>query len=464
MKAFQKALMVGGSVLTLSVAFLGDLQAESLNEALAKAYENNPTLLAARASLRGVDEGVPQALANWRPTVTLSGDAGVSVQQSSVSGNQHRDPINMGLTVNQSLFRGGRTLAETSKAENDVKAARASLLGTEQSILLEGVRVYMNAFRDESVLKLNINNEQVLQRQLEAAQDRFRVGEITRTDVHQAEARLAGARADRIGAEAALEVSRAAYRNVIGDAPLGLGVPTIPDMLPDDLDEAVRLAATTNPAVQQALYQVDASKDDVDSVWGELLPELTLQGTADRDFDSAGPNTIINSMTAQVTLSVPLYQGGDVYSRLREAKQTVSELRFDVDQARRNALEDLTSAWENLTAARAQVASFRTQIEASEIALEGVQRESAVGSRTVLDVLDAEQELLNSRVSLVRAERDEVVAIYEVLEAVGRLTAKELELPVTLYNADDHYQEVRGRWFGGRSTGDMHDTPASEKR
>jgi len=459
MKSFRKLLCIGVVLGAPSVIGVRSAGAETLTDALAKAYERNPTILSARANLRGVDESVSQALANWRPTVVLSGDAGVSsIQADLPSGNQHRDPVNFGVDIDQPLFRGGRTLAETSEAENNIRAARAGLLDTEHSILMEAATAYVDVFREESILKLNINNEQVLRRQFEAAQDRLKVGEITRTDVFQAEARLAGAKADRIGAEGNLESSRATYRNVVGSAPIDLTAPAAPAaLLPDNKENAVRLAVTQNPSVLAALYDVDAGKDGVDRVWGELLPEVSLNASADRDFDGSGPDTTRNTVAAKIVVRMPLYQAGDVYSRVREAKQTVSERRFDVDQVRRDALEDATSAWESLISARARVRSFKSQINASRIALEGVERENAVGSRTVLDVLDAEQELLDSRVNLVRAQRDEIVAVFKVLEAAGKLTAKNLDLPVTLYDEKAHYNEVRGLWFGGRSSGDTHD-------
>ena len=446
-------------ITVLGLAFTSTTsRAQSLSDALAAAYLNNPTLLAARAALRSTDEGVPQALANWRPDVSITGDIGFSqIENTRNTGNdvdQTRQPKSFGVEVTQPLFRGGRTLAATSEAENAIRSERASLMATEQGILEEAVTAYMNVFRDQAVLELNTNNEQVLKRQLEATRDRFEVGEITRTDVHQAEARLARAVADRIQSEGDLEASRANYQNVIGEpARSGLKMPTIPINLPETKADALKHAATKNPDVIGAEFDRRAALDNADEVLGELLPEVDATASWTRDYQSAGENGQSTTTAVSVNVTIPLYQQGAVYSRLREARQDAAEQALLIDQKRRDAVEAATQAWESLLTAQARVKAFTTQIEASTIALEGVQREAAVGSRTVLDVLDAEQELLDSRVAHVRAQRDEAVTTYQLLSAVGQLTARDLELPVTRYDPREHYKEVRGKWFGGKSQG-----------
>ncbi len=432
--------------------------AESLEQALVSTYMTNPTLAAERASLRSADEGVAQAVANWRPTVEFTAEAGAEQNESSLrtgsERTQQRQPHSYTLDLTQPLFRGGRTLAETSEAENTVLAERARLIATEQTVLVSGATAYLDVYRDEAVLDLNKNNEAVLKRQLEATQDRFQVGEITRTDVHQAEARLARSTSDRIQSEATLEASRAAYQNTVGVAPAGnLVFPPIPPGLPQSKEESIKEAAINNPTVIASQYDERAAIDSIDGVWGELLPTIDFTASAGRNYDSAGESTRIDTAEALVTMTVPLYQSGSVYSRLRESKQQASEFRLVVDRERRNATEQATRTWENLQAAQARVSSFRTQIQASKIAFEGVEREAAVGSRTVLDVLDAEQELLDARVSFIRAQRDEAVAMFELLAAIGRLTAHNLQLPVDLYDPEVHYQEVRDMWVGGSSAG-----------
>ena len=433
-------------------------EAQNLSNAMAAAYVNNPSLLAARAGVRATDEGVPQAFANWRPDVSVSADLGISqIENTKNTGSnidQTRHPKGFGIKVTQSLFRGGRTLAATRKAENNIRADRARLISKEQTVLSDAVTAFMNVFRDQAVLKLNVNNEQVLKRQLEATRDRFEVGEITRTDVYLAEARLARAVADRIQSEGDLEASRATYENVIGEAAPGeLKLPPLPVHLPKEKAEALKVAATKNPDVIGAEFSRRAALDNADGVRGELLPELELVGNWTRDYQSAAECCQSTTQSLTLNLTIPIYQQGAVYSRLRAARQDAAESTLLIDQQRRDAVEGAAAAWESLITARARVKAFDAQIDANVVALEGVEREAAVGSRTILDVLDAEQELLDSRVSHVRAQREEVVATYHLLSSVGRMTARDLKLPVTLYDPREHYKEVRGKWLGGMSQG-----------
>ena len=442
-------LIVGGIV--LAGGLVRQAMAESLEEALADAYAANPTLLAGRAYLRSVDEGVPQAISGWRPSLSASAQTGESEIESSTASDRHqsRRPHLGSLTVSQSLYAGGQTMAAIRSAENTVVAQRASLLAAEQKVLLNAVSAYTSVYQAEAIVSLNIHNEQVLTRQLEATRDRFNVGEITRTDVHQAEARLARATADRIQAEGDLVSARAGYRNVIGKFPEKLTEPTALATLPGDVDEAIRVAVDKNPDVVSAEYSERAAQDDVVGVRGQLLPSVDLTGSASKSLNASGESTRVDTYSAKVTLSVPLYQSGSVYSKLRQARHTASRQRRLVEQARRDAVETATQAWEGLQTSRARIESLKAQIRAAEVALEGVQREAAVGSRTVLDVLNAEQELLDAKVNFVSAARNEVVARYTLKSAVGELTAKNLGLPVKIYDSENNLQKVRSKWFGG---------------
>lgn len=460
------ALRVAVSALALTSSLGSHAVAETLDEAMAAAYMTSPKLEAQRAKLRGTDEGVAQALSNYRPTVSMSGAYGAGAYESNQATGtnrfQHRNPRSYSVDVSQPVFRGFRTLAQTSGAENKVMADRARLVAAEQGVLLDAVKAYMDVVRDQAVVDLNINNEQVLKRQLEATTDRFEVGEITRTDVHQAEARLAKATADRIKAAGDLEASRARYENVMGGKPAKLDPPPLPEGLPAGKDEAMDLASAQHPEVVAALYDERTSRDTVDQVRGELLPTVSVSGSAGRSFDSGGEDSRTTDYSGKVTLSVPLYQSGSVYSRLRQAKQTVSQGRRTMDQARRDSIESASRAWETLETAKARILSYETQIRAAEVALDGVEREAAVGSRTVLDVLDAEQELLDGKVAWVRAERDAVVAAYELIAAVGGLTTEAIALPVERYDPNRHYDEVRGKWFGGTASGEVEDENSPE--
>jgi outer membrane protein len=443
----------------LAVSISARADAETLHDALAAAYLNNPTLQAERAGLRASDEDVSQALSNWRPAIEINTSAGVEAFQTNSSTgtgrNQHRDPRSLSFSITQPLFRGGRTVAATREAESNVKAERARLASIEQVILLDAVVAYVNVLRNQAVFELNINNEQVLSRQAEATRNKFQVGEFTRTEVFQAESRLAVATADGIQAEGNLASSRATYLNVIGLAPLNLEQVVPPADLPLTEQDAVRVAITSSPDVIAAELDTVASSYNVDEVRGELLPTLGLEGTATTALDSSGEQTRTESYRAKLSLSVPLYQSGAVYARLRKAKQRASRFRLLVDVERRNATEAATSAWQALQSARAQIVAFQKGIEASSIALEGVQSEAEVGFRTVLDVFDAEQELLHARVELLRAQRDEVVVAYQLKMAMGELTAENLGLGVENYDPKVHYEEVRDKWFGGSSRGEF---------
>ena len=427
--------------------------ATTLRDALSLAYDNNPTILAERARLRATDEGVPQALSNWRPTVTITADAAKERQDSTVGTSEstvNRNPRGYAFTVTQNLYRGGRTTAATKRANDEVRANRARLAGTEQSVMLSAATAYVNVVRGQEVLKLNIHNEKVLQRQLEATQDRFRVGEVTRTDVAQAESRVTGTKAARISSEGDLVAARAVYKNVIGETPKELEAVEPLGDLPASEGEAVALARKGNYAVIEADYDERAARRQVREIVGELLPLVTLTGNVQERYGTSGSDSDIQTSTITARVSIPIYQSGSVASRVREARQTAARLRNERNQAVRDAVEGATTAWEALATARAQIDSFESQINANTIALEGVQQEAMVGSRTVLDVLNAEQELLDARVDLVSAERDRFVATFELREAIGRLSAKSLGLPMTYYDPERHYRSVRGRWFGTR--------------
>ena len=448
-------IAITGLAIALSA---GSAHAKTLEDALVKAYQSNPTLKSERARLRATDEGVPQALAGWRPTVQVNGSYGLARSYGSATGRNKvtsiRDPLTGALTITQNLYLGGRTLAATEQAESNVKADRARLADAEQTVLLSVVTAYADVVRDQAEVKLNISNERVLQRQLEATGDRFRVGEITRTDVSQAEARLARARADRIVSEGSLRNARAAYENVVGDVPPLLKPSKPLDNLPGSLSDALEIAKQNNFAVSRARFIELSAKEGVRSIVGELLPNLTLNGELESSRETANNRNESEEASLIARVTMPLYASGSVTSRVRAAKQIVSQRREEYNQALRTAIEATTNAWQTLQTGRAQIQAFSSAVKAAEIALEGVREEANVGSRTVLDVLDAEQELLDARVGLVRAMRDELVATYQLREAIGEATAEKLGLPVTLYNVENHYREVRGKWWGlGASDG-----------
>ncbi len=437
--------------LAVAVSVTPPAVAQTLEEALATAYSSNPDLLAARAQLRSVNEGVPQALSNWRPQVTVSGSAGLErreFQGDSGSDTETTEPWEVGVGVTQSLYRGGRTTAETARAEAEVEAQRARLTATEQEVLLDAVVAHMDVWRDQSVLQLNRKNEQVLGRQLEAARDRFTVGEITRTDVAQSEARLARATAERIDAEGNLASSRAIYQKVIGIYPGILVQPPALEGLPSEQKTVVDIALARNPNLASAQFSASAARHRIREDLGRFLPEVSLTG----DISHSEENVVENGETDQyrvlAQVTIPLYQQGLVSSQVREDKQIANQRRLEIDAARRTVEQNAIRAWEAYQTARAQIVSITAEVAANRIALEGVRQEQAVGARTVLDLLDAEQELLDSEVNLVRAQRDDLVAAYAELATMGRLTATDLKLPVDVYDPVSDYEAVRNKWFG----------------
>ena len=438
---------------------MAQTQPHTLQEALAAAYSNNPTLLAARAALRAVDEGVPQALAGWRPTVTFQGQfgGGVGAYASGLTSGtktfleDNKPQYAATATITQPIYRGGRTEATTHAAENRVLSQRGRLIATEQLVFTNVITDFTNVIQTEQLLQLDINQEQVLTRQLQATNDRFRVGEITRTDVAQAEAALAGARSTRQTAEGNVQTARAAFQRDVGFLPDRLVAPQ-PLALPlKSAAEASRIAAANNPTLIYTMFDAAASKDAVDQAFSTILPQVSATGTVLQSNNTGLTDSTTKSAVAVVTVTVPIYQGGAEYSAVRQARQTEQQSRKTVDDTRRQVIQAALSSWETLVAARAAIDSTRAAIRANEIALEGTQREAIVGSRTTLDVLNAEQTLLQSRSQLIQNLAQLITSSYGVAAAIGRLTAKDLNLNVPLYDDTAYYVAVHDRLFG---TGD----------
>ena len=454
------------ALVALSVNF--SARAQSIGEALSAAYQNNPQLLGEQAQLRATDENVPQALSGWRPSVSISTNAGIqhttaksglssgviatdangNPVQSGGNSSSRDNTSSYGLTVTQNLFTGGQTTAQTAQALNLVRAERANLIVVEQTVLVAAATDYVTVLEDQAALDLNINNEQVFRRELEYTRDRFEVGEVTRTDVAQAESSLAQAIAARQQAEASLQIARTTYQQDIGTLPGRLRPPNLTMSLPVSRDEAVNMAVSADPTVIAGQFTKAAAEDNIHVIRSQLLPHITLNATAQRSNDSTNNGRQTDSQSVVAQMNVPLYEGGSVYAQSRQAQQTVTVDQEKVDQARLAAMQSAASAWEQMRSAEANITSFRTQIEANAIALQGVQQEAAVGERTVLDILNAEQTLFQSRVSLIQSQHDELVAKFTLAEALGRFTAKNLALPVALYEPDKNFEHVRNKWIG----------------
>jgi outer membrane protein len=436
-------------------AFPSSLAAETLPSALTQAYQNNPQLNAERARLRATDEGVPQALSGYRPQVTATANLGAQYldqQQTTGSITGTTVPRGAGITATQTVFNGLRTANRTRAAEGQVFAGREALRVLEQQVLLDAATAYMNVLRDAAILDLQRRNVEVLEEQLRQTRDRFNVGEVTRTDVAQAEARLAAARSAALAAESTLTTSRATYRRIVGveAGKLSPGMP-VDRLSPRTLPVATARGIAENPLVTSAMYGVDVALLQVKINEGALYPTLTVQGSVQQQYDSSPAVQRTFTASAVAQLSIPIYQGGAEYSLIRQSKETLGQQRLNLELQRDQVRATVVQAWGLLEAAKAQIQAAQVQVNAAEIALNGVREEARVGQRTTLDVLNAQQELVNARVALVTAQRDRVVNSYNLLAATGYLSPQVLGLATPLYDSRIHYHQIRDAWAGVRT-------------
>lgn len=428
--------------------------AQTLNNALSAAYSNNPTLNAARAQLRGVDESVAQALSGWRPQVFGSASIGHTSTYSKPAFSTSNNTGTVGIQVEQPLFRGFRTVNGTRQAEAAVNAQRENLRSTEQTVMFDAAQSYMDVIRDTAIVSLRRSDIKFLREQVRAARDRFTVGEGTRTDVSQAEARLSAAQSQLNLALANLNANRAVFRQVIGVEAASLVPNTgIRRQVPKSMQNAIATGGDLHPAIRAALYNVDAATFNVKAIEGELLPSVTLEGNVQRQWDPSATSSIDRTDSASVfgRVSVPIYQGGVVSSRVRQAKQQLGNAQILVDVARDQVRAAVVATWGQYQAAEASILAAKAQVEASQLALNGVVEEQRVGQRTTLDVLDSQRELIDAQVTLVTAQRDSVVAAFALVSAVGKLTAEDMQLGVVSYNPTEHSEKVRDKWFGMRT-------------
>jgi len=422
----------------------------TLDQALASAYEYSPRIDAERARLRATDEEVPIAKSGYRPDIGASADIGYRATDVSPGPTTERKPRGYGVSITQPIFRGFQVTNAVSQAESLVRAGRETLRVVEQEILLEAVTAFMDVVRDQAIIRLNENNLKVLSEELKATQDRFAVGEVTRTDVAQSEARRADAVAQLDQARANLQTSRAAFERTVGLPATGLVEPSLKmSMLPASQNEAVSIGTQENPNIVGALYNEQAARFNVDRIRGALLPQIQVEGDyTDRFGESQG---IRETETAQVVgrVTVPIYQqGGIVHAQVRQAKHEHLARLQDIEQARVVVKANVIAAWSQLLGARAQLESAKAAVEANQTALTGVREEERVGQRTLIEVLNAQQELLNSQVNLVTTRRNVIVAAYGLQAALGRLDALSLGVTGTVYDPAAHYEDVDRKWFG----------------
>ena len=437
--------------------------AETIEAALVRAYQDNPQLNAQRASVRSTDENVPQALSGYRPQISVTASGGsqysdVVAKQSTLTGVARTElhgvngPWSAGANISQTLYNGGRTANRTRAAESQVSAAREGLRVLEQSVLLAASTIYMDYLRDSAIVEVQRSNVNVLEQTLMQTQDRFNVGEVTRTDVAQSQAQLAAGRTQLLSAESTLTTTRANYRRIIGSDPQNPqpGSP-VDRYLPKTLAQAVDQGLVENPNVTAAMYGIDVSFLQVKVNEGALFPTVTLQGNVQQANEQTLTTYKSFNASATANISIPIYQGGAEYALIRQSKETLAQQRLNLDQVRDQTRATVAQSWGQLVATKSQVASAQAQVTASEIALNGVREEARVGQRTTLDVLNAQQALVNARIALVTAQHDRVVASYTVLNAVGRLSPVTLKLRTSVYDPSVHYHQVRDSWFGVRT-------------
>ncbi len=443
----------------VSIDSTAHAETEKLEDVLARAYAVNPQLLAERAKLRSVDEQVPEAEAGYRPSIDLTADAGRSRTylegNGPFTGTSNLNPHDVGITVTQPVFRGFRTVAGIDAAEATVGAQRAALQDAEQHVLLDAAKAYADVYQAEQTVLIDRDNEDVLNKELIATRDRLRVGERTKTDVAQAESRYQGAKVSRREAEADLANQRATFARVVGAMPETLEMPITPADLPGTLNESLTASVEQNPNVIAAKFDIDAAEADIRSARGSLLPEVSLVGNVVRAWEQnvTLPNRE-DTATIMARVTVPLYHAGTDYAKTRAAGQVATQRRLEFENAKNVARENAITAWESLTAARETVAGRKAVVASTTDALAGVKEEAKFGARTTLDILNAEQELLDARLNLVKANHDEFVAALQLKAAVGRLTAGTMHLPTEVYDPERHYDSVRGKWIGFGSTDD----------
>jgi outer membrane protein len=447
------------AVMLLACAGMTPVLADTIEAALVRAYQDNPQLNAQRAQVRVTDENVPQALSGYRPKAAITASGGYQYTDevtSSVLGTSKltgaQIPRAVGVTVTQTLYNGQQTANKTREAESQVSGAREALRVLEETVLLNAATIYMDFLRDAAIVEVQKSNTRVLEQTLKQTRDRFNVGEVTRTDVAQSEAQLAAGKTQQLTAESNLVTTRSNFRRIIGNEPQNLAPGSPVDrFLPKTLPSAVDLSLMENPNVTAAMFGIDVGFLQIKVNEGALLPTVSLQVAAQQSYDQQlqAPRSFNTSAVAQV--SVPLYQGGAEYSLIRQSKENLAQQRLALEQVRDQTRANVVTAWGQLQAGIAQVLSAQSQVTASEIALNGVREEAKAGQRTTLDVLNAQQALVNARVALVTAQHDRVVASYSVLSAVGRLSPQVLNLATSVYDPSVHYHQVRDSWFGVRT-------------
>lgn len=432
--------------------------AETLQEALVKAYQTNPQLNAERARQRGTDENVPQALAGYRPQIVASLSAGLQAVRNLLPDNTIQSatlrPWTIGVTVNQILYNGNKTANSVRVAEFQVKSGREALRNVGQGVLLDAVTAYMNVLANQALVEAQRSNVAVLREIQATTKRRLDAGDVTPTDTAQAESRLSRGLADLNAAEVALAISKATYAEVIGQPPSQLvAASTVDGFSPNALAAAKEASSHEHPAVLGAAYDVDVAQTTIKVAESSLLPTVSVQASASRAVQTDQTLTTTNTDQASVLgqFNMPIYDGGTAASQTRQAKELTSQSRMVLEQVRNQTRTAVTSAWVSNEGTKIALTAAESEVRAANIALQGVRREAAGGQRTTIDVLNAQQDLTNARTRLIQSQRDRVIASYTLLSAVGRLDVQVLKLDTPDYLPEVHYHQVRDAWHGIRT-------------
>jgi outer membrane protein len=454
----RSACAIFGLVAMLSFATAACCVAESLPEALAKAYQTNPQLNAERARQRGTDENIPQALSGYRPQLVASLGAGMQAVRNLLPNNTFQSatlrPWTIGVTVSQVLFNGFKTSSSVRVAEFQVLSGRESLRNTGQGVLLDAVTAYMNVIANNALYESQRTNVQVLREIQATTKRRLDAGDVTPTDTAQAEARLSRGLADLNAAEVALAISKEVYTQVIGEAPSRLAPASPVDRLvPPTEPGAIETANHEHPAILGAGYDVDVAQTSIKLAESSLLPTVSVQANASRSVQTDSSLTTAATDQASILgqINVPIYDGGMAASQTRQAKEVTSQSRMVLEQVRNQSRTAVVSAWVSNEGTKVALSASESEVRAAEVALAGVQREAKGGQRTTIDVLNAQQDLTNARSRLIQAQRDRIIASYTLLSAIGRLDVHTLNLNTPDYLPEVHYHQVRDAWHGLRT-------------
>jgi outer membrane protein len=422
--------------------------AADLNDALISAYQKNPEIKSAILELKAVDENMPAAISGMLPSVSISAE---EAKRNTTLNNI--DKIKGGtdsqsIEITEPLFKGGRTVANIKKAKNQIFAARAKLQNTEQQVLLSVVEAYMNIVRDKELYELAQNNTKVMQKHLEAAKERFKLGEVTQTDVAQAKASLAKANSELIKASRSVESSKSDYRKIVGEEPINIQMPPMPAVIKGSRDDLVNTALANNPIVKSAEYNFKAAKNDISVQESSLLPQVDAFANKQRQDGLTAIDTKLDNNTVGVRIAIPLYQGGSEYAQVRKAKELANKNSYDVAAARNNVRDAVINAYEDIQVAESLIESNQASVESYQTALSGTEQEAFAGVRSTIDILDAEHALFDAKSGLIASRRDRVVSAYSLLAQIGKLTAKDLSLKTEIYNPDDNYNKVKYKMVG----------------